>query len=47
MIAGEIRRVSEDLADYKHIHEFRIRDSELPKTPTRKLKRHLVKWDEE
>ncbi|MCK4550000.1 MAG: AMP-binding protein, partial [Candidatus Krumholzibacteria bacterium] len=47
LIADEIKRISEDLADYKHIHEFRIRDSELPKTPTRKLKRHLVKWTEE
>ncbi len=47
MVAGEIRRINEELADYKHIHEFRIRDSELPKTPTRKLKRHLVKWAEE
>lgn len=47
MIAGEIRRINEELADYKHIHEFRIRDSELPKTQTRKLKRHLIKWAEE
>ena len=47
LIADEIRQINTDLADYKHIHEFRIRDSELPKTPTRKLKRHLVKWTEE
>lgn len=47
LISDEIKRISVDLADYKHIHEFRIRASELPKTPTRKLKRHLVKWTEE
>lgn len=47
LVADEIRQINTDLADYKHIHEFRIRDSELPKTPTRKLKRHLVKWTEE
>jgi long-chain acyl-CoA synthetase len=47
LIAGEIKRLAADLPDYKHIHEFQIRDTELPKTPTRKLKRHLVKWTEE
>jgi long-chain acyl-CoA synthetase len=47
LISGEIKRICADLSDYKHIHEFRIRDTELPKTPTRKLKRHLVKWTEE
>jgi long-chain acyl-CoA synthetase len=46
MISGEIKRICADLPDYKHIHDFRIRDSELPKTPTQKLKRHLVKWTE-
>jgi long-chain acyl-CoA synthetase len=44
MISGEIKRICADLPDYKHIHDFRIRDSELPKTTTRKLKRHLVTW---
>jgi long-chain acyl-CoA synthetase len=47
MISEEIKRICADLPDYKHIHEFRIRDTELPKTTTRKLKRHLVKWTEE
>ena len=47
MISAEIKRLCEGLPDYKHIHEFRIRDTELPKTTTRKLKRHLVKWTEE
>ncbi len=44
VISGEIKQIFADLPDYKHINEFQIRDSELPKTPTRKLKRHLIKW---
>lgn len=47
IIAGEIREVCAPLPDYKHVTEFQIRDSELPRTPTRKLKRHLVQWIEE
>lgn len=47
MISEEIRKLTGDLPDYKHIYEFRIRDTELPRTPTNKLKRHLVKWIED
>ena len=47
VISGEIKQICADLPDYKHIHEFQVRATELPKTPTRKLKRHLVKWTEE
>jgi long-chain acyl-CoA synthetase len=47
LISSEIKSICAELPDYKHIHEFRIRDSELPKTPTRKLKRHLIRWTEE
>jgi long-chain acyl-CoA synthetase len=47
VISGEIKQLCADLPDYKHINVFQIRDTELPKTPTRKLKRHLVKWTEE
>ncbi len=46
-IEDEIRKTTVDLADYKHIADFQIRDEELPKTTTRKIKRHLVKWIEE
>ena len=47
IIAGEIREACAELPEYKHIADFQIRDSELPRTPTRKLKRHLVQWIEE
>jgi long-chain acyl-CoA synthetase len=47
LIADEIKRICADQPDYKHLYEFQIRDTELPKTPTRKLKRHLVRWTEE
>ena len=46
-IADEIRKVCSELPDYKRIVEFQIRDEELPKTPTRKVKRHLVTWIKE
>lgn len=47
VIASEIKRISADLPDYKHIIDFQIRDEELPRTTTRKLKRHLVTWIKE
>ncbi|MBN2183804.1 MAG: AMP-binding protein [Candidatus Krumholzibacteriota bacterium] len=43
-IGEEIRAIFENVPDYKHLIGFRIRDSELPKTTTRKVKRHLVSW---
>lgn len=46
-IGGEIKKACEGLPDYKKISEFRIRDEELPKTTTRKVKRHLVTWTRE
>ena len=36
----------EGLPDYKRVLDFQIRDHELPRTTTRKIKRHLVKWVE-
>lgn len=47
IIAGEIKKICAELPEYKHIIDFQIRDTELPRTPTRKLKRHLVQWIEE
>ncbi len=44
VISEEIKKVCMDLPDYKKIFDFQIRDEELPKTPTRKVKRHLVTW---
>ncbi|HER44346.1 MAG TPA: long-chain fatty acid--CoA ligase [Candidatus Eisenbacteria bacterium] len=46
-IADEINKACSELPDYKRIVEFQIRDEELPKTPTRKVKRHLVTWIKE
>ncbi len=46
-IADEIKKVCSELPEYKRIIEFQIRDEELPKTPTRKVKRHLVTWIKE
>jgi long-chain acyl-CoA synthetase len=46
-ISDEIKKVCTDLPDYKRIADFQIRDEELPKTPTRKVKRHLVTWIKE
>jgi long-chain acyl-CoA synthetase len=47
IIGGEIDGVCSELADYKRIVEFQVRGQEFPKTTTRKIKRHLVKWIEE
>ncbi|MBN1163839.1 MAG: AMP-binding protein, partial [Candidatus Krumholzibacteriota bacterium] len=44
ILAAEIKRICEELPEYKHIIDFQIRDNELPKTTTQKIKRHLVKW---
>jgi long-chain acyl-CoA synthetase len=44
IISNEIERANTDLQAYKRIVDFQIRDEELPKTPTRKVKRHLVTW---
>ncbi|MBX6423235.1 long-chain fatty acid--CoA ligase [Thermosulfurimonas sp. F29] len=42
IIAREVRARMSPLADYKRVKRFLIRDEELPKTSTRKIKRHLV-----
>jgi long-chain acyl-CoA synthetase len=46
-ISDEIKKICTELPEYKRIVEFQIRDEELPKTPTRKVKRHLVTWIKE
>lgn len=43
-IGAEIKAIFENLPDYKHLLDFQVRDRELPKTTTRKVKRHLVTW---
>jgi long-chain acyl-CoA synthetase len=40
VISSEIRRLSEDLADYKRLVDFAVFKGEFPRTTTRKIKRH-------
>ncbi|MBN2225465.1 MAG: AMP-binding protein [Deltaproteobacteria bacterium] len=42
LIRAEIKKFSANLADYKRVREFMIRDEEFPKTSTRKIKRYAV-----
>ncbi len=46
VIGAEIKRICCALPEYKRVRDFRIRSEELPKTTTRKVKRHLVIWPE-
>lgn len=41
LIKTEIKEAQKELADYKHIHHFRIMEEEFQKTSTRKVKRYL------
>ncbi len=43
LLTKEIKRINQQLTSYKRIKKFVIREEELPKTSTRKIKRHLVK----
>jgi long-chain acyl-CoA synthetase len=42
LIRDQIKKFSANLADYKRVREFMIRDEEFPKTSTRKIKRYAV-----
>ncbi len=42
IISREVKTYMANLAIYKRVKRFIIRDEELPKTTTRKIKRHLV-----
>jgi len=42
IISKEVKKAMRNLADYKRVKRFVIWDEELPKTSTRKIKRHLV-----
>ncbi len=44
LISAEIRRINRELASYKRIKSFKIINEELPKTSTKKIKRHLFKF---
>lgn len=45
LIRAEVRQASKNLADYKRVKRFTIRDDEFPKTTTRKIKRFAVEAD--
>jgi len=45
LIRNEIQAISKELADYKRIKRFTLRDEEFPKTTTRKIKRFVVEAD--
>ena len=42
IIRQEIMQTSKKLADYKRIKRFTLRETEFPKTATRKIKRFIV-----
>ena len=42
LIRGEVLKAGNNLADYKRIRKFTLRDDEFPKTTTRKIKRFAV-----
>ncbi len=42
LIRKEIQQFGKDLADYKRVKKFTIREDEFPKTTTRKIKRYIV-----
>ena len=42
LIRREIQTYGKDLADYKRVKKFTLREDEFPKTTTRKIKRYIV-----
>lgn len=47
IIAEEIKKVNKELASYKQIRKFYIRETEFEKTTTQKIKRYLIKQQPE
>lgn len=47
IISEEIKKVNKELANYKQIRKFYIRETEFEKTTTQKIKRYLVKQQPE
>jgi long-chain acyl-CoA synthetase len=41
VLTGIVKKMNEDLTDFKRIRRVKIRDEEFPKTTTRKIKRYL------
>jgi long-chain acyl-CoA synthetase len=42
LIREEVLKAGKNLADYKRIRKFTLREDEFPKTTTRKIKRYVV-----
>jgi len=42
LLRREVLSYGKELADYKRIKKFTLRDDEFPKTTTRKIKRYAV-----
>jgi long-chain acyl-CoA synthetase len=42
LIKSEIKKYGKNLAEYKRVKKFRIRDDPFPKTSTRKIKRYAL-----
>ena len=45
LLRREVLRIGKELADYKKVKKFTVRDDEFPKTTTRKIKRFVVEAD--
>jgi long-chain acyl-CoA synthetase len=45
LIRSEVLRIGKELADYKRVKRFTLREDEFPKTTTRKIKRFVVEAD--
>ncbi|UCD72119.1 MAG: hypothetical protein JSW70_03745, partial [Syntrophobacterales bacterium] len=42
LVKSEVRKYGKNLAEYKRVKKFRIRDEPFPKTSTRKIKRFAL-----
>lgn len=47
IVSEEIKKVNKELANYKQIRKFYIRETEFEKTTTQKIKRYLVQQQPE
>lgn len=45
LLRKEVLNIGKELADYKKVKKFTVRDDEFPKTTTRKIKRFVVEAD--
>jgi long-chain acyl-CoA synthetase len=45
LLRKEVLKIGKELADYKKVKKFTVREDEFPKTTTRKIKRFVVEAD--